>query len=118
MRNDLNRFVVMGHIGADPNIPSSPDAPLRLSIATSAHWQSEDNKRQSRTDWHSISVFGNLRKYAAKLRKGDRVYIEAQARNNNHEREIQGEKVKFYETEFIASQIECVTEKNAEDSES
>jgi len=118
MRNDLNRFVVMGHIGSDPKIPSNPDAPLRLSIATSAYWQSEDNKRQTRTDWHNVAVFGKLRSYAANLKKGDRVYIEAQARNNNHEREIRGEKVKFYETEFIAAQIERVTEKNGEDSES
>ncbi len=110
MINDLNRFVVMGHIGADPKPVTSDNAPVRLSIATSSHWNVE-NTRNSRTDWHTVAVFGNLRKYAAKLKKGDRVYIEAEARNNNYERTVGGETITIYATEFVASQIDRVAAK-------
>jgi single-strand DNA-binding protein len=110
MINDLNRFVIMGHIGADPKPLTSDNAPVRLSIATSSHWNLE-NTRNTRTDWHTVVVFGNLRKYAAKLKKGDRVYIEAEARNNNYERTVGGETITIYATEYHASQIDRVTAK-------
>ena len=42
------------------------------------------------------------------LKKGDRVYVEAEARNNNYERKVGTETVKFYETEFHAAAIERV----------
>jgi single-strand DNA-binding protein len=110
MINNLNRSVFMGHIGADAK-QASATAPVTFSIAVSSHWTDTTGDRQTRTDWQSIVVFGNLRKYAAKLKKGDRVYIEAEARNNNYERKINTETVKFYETEFLAAAIERVAVK-------
>ena len=115
MINDLNRVVLMGHVGADAK-QSSENAPVKFSLATTSQWSNDAGSRQKRTDWHSVAVFGNLRKYAAKLKKGDRVYIEAEARNNNYERTIGNELVKFRETEFMAVQIERVAAKaDAED---
>ena len=81
---------------------------MTFSVAVSSHWTDNAGDRQTRTDWQNIVVFGNLRKYAAKLKKGDRVYVEAEARNNNYERKIGTEAVKFYETEFHAAAIERV----------
>ncbi len=110
MINDLNRFVVMGYIGADPKPLTSDNAPVRLSVATSSKWTVEGT-RNERTDWHTIVVFGNLRKYASKLKKGDRVYIEAEARNNNYDRTVGGETITIYSTEFVASQIDLIASK-------
>jgi len=108
--NDLNRFVCMGHIGADPKPLTSDNAPVRLSVATSSNWTVE-NTKNTRTEWHTIVVFGNLRKYAAKLKKGDRVYIESEARNNNYERTVGGETITIYSTEFVATQIDRLATK-------
>ena len=116
MISDLNRVVLMGHIGADPKPLTSDNAPVRLSVATSSHYMVE-NTRNTRTDWHSIAIFGNLRKYAVKLKKGDRVYIEAEARSKNYDRTIGGETVTIYGTEFVASQIECVAAKGSAEEE-
>lgn len=107
MINNLNRSVFMGHLGADPK-QTNDNNPVTFSIAVSSHWTDAAGDRQTRTDWQNIVVFGNLRKYAAKLRKGDRVYVEAEARNNHYERKIGTETVKFYETEFLAAAIERV----------
>ena len=114
MMNDLNRTVLMGRIGDDPKPNDNDNAPIRLSVATSSQWL-VNNTRNSRTDWHTVVVFGNLRKYAAKLKKGDRVYIEAEARNNNFEKVIGGETVKFYQTEFVAPQIDRLSTKSDSD---
>jgi single-strand DNA-binding protein len=110
MINDLNRVVLMGHIGADPKPLPSENAPVRLSLATTSKWMVE-NTRNTRTDWHTIVVFGNLRKYAAKLKKGDRVYIEGEARTNKFERTVGDEVVTLYSTEYVVSQIERVATK-------
>ncbi len=116
MVNDLNRTALMGHVGADAK-QANPKAPVTFSIATTAKWNDNAGDRQTRTDWHNIVVFGNLRKYAAKLRKGDRVYIEAEARNNNYEKTVGGEVVKFREVEFLAAQIDRVAAKADNDSD-
>ena len=107
MINNLNRSAFMGYLGADAK-QANATAPVTFSIAVSSHWTDNAGDRQTRTDWQNIVVFGNLRKYAEKLRKGDRVYIEAEARNNNYERKIGTDTVKFYETEFLAAAIERV----------
>lgn len=116
MINNLNRSVFMGHLGADAKQVST-NTPVTFSIAVSSHWSDSAGDRQTRTDWQNIVVFGNLRKYAAKLRKGDRVYVEAEARNNNYERKIGTETVKFYETEFLAAAIERVAVRAEADTE-
>ena len=107
MINNLNRSTFMGHLGADAK-QANGTAPVTFAVAVSSHWTDNAGDRQTRTDWQNIVVFGNLRKYAAKLKKGDRVYVEAEARNNNYERKIGTETVKFYETEFHAAAIERV----------
>jgi single-strand DNA-binding protein len=85
--NNLNRSVFMGHLGADAK-QASATAPVTFSIAVSSHWTDNAGDWQTRTDWQNVVVFGNLHKYAARLKKGDRVYIEAEARNNNYERRL------------------------------
>ncbi|MGI4826847.1 MAG: single-stranded DNA-binding protein [Janthinobacterium lividum] len=101
----------MGYVGADPKPLTSENAPIRLAIATPAHWMVEGT-RNSRTDWHAVSVFGNLRRYAAKLKRGDRVYVEGEAN-----RTIGGETITFYDTEYVASEIECVNAKSSGDAQ-
>jgi single-strand DNA-binding protein len=47
-------------------------------IAVPSHWIDDAGERQTRTDWQNIVAFGNLRKYAVKLKKGDPVHVEAE----------------------------------------
>ena len=72
MINDLNRVLLMGYLGADAQAPQSDNTPVTFSVATTDRWVDEKKQKQTRTEWHNIVVFGNLRKYAAKLKKGDR----------------------------------------------
>ncbi len=108
MINDLNRIQLMGYVGADAVSPKSDNAPVTFSIATSDRWTVNET-RQTRTDWHSIAVFGNLRKYAGRLKKGERVYIEGQLRSNSYDKTVGGETIKLSSFEVIANQIERLT---------
>ena len=107
MINDLNRVTLMGHVGQDAT-QQSDTAPITFNIATSDRWTDEKNQRQSRTEWHKVVVFGNLGKYAAKLKKGDRVYVEGQLRTSKFDKPAGDDSVTVYNTEIIAAQIERV----------
>jgi single-strand DNA-binding protein len=113
MISDLNRTVHMGFLGADAK-QNSPDAPVTFRIATADKWTDDEQNRKERTDWHNIVVFGPLRTYAAKFKKGDRVYVEGKLRNNTHTKEIGGETVTFYNCEIHATEIERVSAKTDE----
>ena len=107
MINDLNRVTLMGHVGADAK-QQKESAPVVFSLATSSRWLDEQKQRQSRTEWHNVVVFGNLGKYAAKLKKGDRVYVEGQLRTSSYDKPAGDATVTVSSTEVIAAQIERV----------
>ena len=111
MINDLNRVLLMGHLGANAQAPQSDNAPVTFSIATTDRWMDEKKQKQTRTEWHSIVVFGNLRKYAAKLKKGDRVYIDGQLRSSKYDKTVGGETITIDKHEIAVVQIERVTAK-------
>lgn len=113
MINDLNRTMLMGHVGADAK-QQSDNAPVTFSLATSDRWTDEKNQRQSRTEWHNVAVFGNLGKYAAKLKKGDRVYVEGQSRTRSYEKSAGDGTVTVSVTEIVAAQIERVAASSPE----
>jgi single-strand DNA-binding protein len=111
MINDLNRIQLMGRLGADAE-QKSPKHPVTFSIATSSRWTDEAGDRHSRTDWTPIVVFNNLAKYAAKLKKGDRVYVEGELRSSKYDKTVGSETLKLTSYEVFAVQIERVATKS------
>ena len=110
MINDLNRVTVMGRIGADAK-QGADNTPVVFSIATSSHWNDNAGDRASRTEWHNVVVFGNLRKYALQLKRGDRVYVEGELRVSRYEKTIGSELVRFRDVEIHANEIDRVAAK-------
>ena len=109
MISDLNRIVLLGHLGADATQKSST-APITFNLATTSRWTDHAGDRQSRTEWHTIVVFNNLSKYAARLKKGDRVYVEGELRTKKYEKTVAGETLKLTSYEVLATQIDRVAE--------
>src|SRR5258708_225481 len=105
MINDLNRVVLMGHLGADATKDKNPNAPVTFTLATTSRWTDKAGDRQSRTEWHNIVVFNNLSKYAATLKKGDRVYLEGELRSNRYDKTVGDETLKLTRYEVFAVQI-------------
>ncbi|ENN91836.1 single-stranded DNA-binding protein [Bartonella schoenbuchensis] len=83
MAGSLNKVILIGNLGADPEIRrlNSGDQVANLRIATSESWRDRNtNERKERTEWHSIVIFNeNLVKIAEQyLKKGNKIYIEGQ----------------------------------------
>ncbi len=81
MAGSVNKVILIGNLGRDPEIRSlgSGDKVASFSIATSETWRDRaTGERREKTEWHRISIFNdNLVKVAENyLRKGSKVYIE------------------------------------------
>lgn len=83
MAGSLNKVMLIGNLGADPEIRSFQNGGkvANLRIATSETWKDRNTgERQERTEWHNVAIFseglvGVVERY---LRKGSKVYVEGQ----------------------------------------
>ena len=81
MAGSVNKVILIGNLGRDPEVRSFPNGGkvVNLRIATSETWRDRNTgQRKERTEWHSVAIFNeNLGKIAEQyLRKGSTVYIE------------------------------------------
>ncbi|MXP42103.1 single-stranded DNA-binding protein [Altererythrobacter soli] len=83
MAGSLNKVMLIGNLGADPEIRSFQNGGkvANLRIATSESWKDKNTgERQERTEWHTVAIFseGLIGVVERFLRKGSKVYIEGQ----------------------------------------
>ncbi len=86
MSRSLNKVMLIGNLGADPEVRSTAGGArvATLSIATSRQWNNQAGERQEKTQWHRVVLWNNkkgsgLADFAEKyLKKGDRVYVEGE----------------------------------------
>ena len=83
MSGSVNRVVILGNLGADPDVrrTNSGDPVVTLSIATSESWKDKNTgERKEKSEWHRVVIFNEgLAKVAESyLKKGAKVYIEGQ----------------------------------------
>jgi single-strand DNA-binding protein len=81
MAGSVNKVILVGNLGRDPEIRSlnSGDRVASFTMATSETWRDRaSGERREKTEWHRISIFNdNLVKVAESyLHKGSKVYIE------------------------------------------
>ena len=81
MAGSVNKVILIGNLGADPEIRSltSGDRVANLRIATSESWRDRSSgERKEKTEWHRVVVFNeNIVKVCEQyLRKGAKVYVE------------------------------------------
>ncbi len=83
MSRSLNKVMLIGNLGADPEVRSTQNGGrvATLSIATSRQWKGQDGNMQEKTEWHRVvlwnSNYSKLADIAEKYcKKGDKVYVE------------------------------------------
>lgn len=105
----VNRVMLLGNVGQDPVVRylANGDAVCNLSVATSEHWKDKaTGKKQERTEWHKIVVFGKLAEICGEyVKKGTMVYVEGSLRTRSWEKEG----VKQYTTEIVAREVQIVS---------
>ncbi|WP_239423947.1 single-stranded DNA-binding protein [Snodgrassella communis] len=83
----VNKVILVGRLGRDPETRYMPsgDAVTNFSIATDEQWRDRNGERQTRTEWHNITLFGKLGEIASQyLRKGSQVYIEGRIQSRKY----------------------------------
>ena len=83
----LNKVILIGRLGRDPECRylSNGDAACNFSIATDESWKDKNGQRQTRTEWHAITMYRKLAEIAAKyLQKGSLVYLEGRIQSRKY----------------------------------
>lgn len=100
----LNKVILIGNLGADPEFRVTPQGlPIcRFRIATTENFKDRSGAWQKSTEWHNIVVFGQTAEVSSRfLKKGTKVCIEG--RNKTRSYEVDGKR--HYITEVIARSV-------------
>ena len=83
MSRSLNKAILIGHLGNDPEVRSttSGNRVATFSLATSRSWTDAQGQRQEKTEWHRVVLWNNRGSNLADLverycKKGDKIYVE------------------------------------------
>ena len=104
MSGSLNKVLLIGRLGADPEIKQMVNGKnvARLSLATSQSWKDKNTgEKKQKTEWHRIVIFneGLVNVVQQYLKKGSQVYIEGQLSTRKWRDEKSG--IDKYSTEVV-----------------
>ena len=104
MAGSLNKVLLIGRLGADPEIKQMVNGKsvARLSLATSQSWRDKNTgEKKEKTEWHRIVVFneGLVNVVQQYLKKGAQIYVEGQISTRKWKDEQSGQDK--YSTEVI-----------------
>src|SRR6476659_2243606 len=102
----VNKVILVGNLGKDPEVrfTQTGSAVANFSIATSEQGNDRDGKRQERTEWHNIVVWGKQAESCGQyLAKGRQVFVEGSIRTRQYDDK---EGNKRYITEVIGQRVQ------------
>jgi len=109
MARGVNKVILIGNLGADPETRAMPSGSTvaNLRIATSESWRDKQTgEQQERTEWHRVALFGRLAEIASEyLRKGSQVYIEGSLRTRKWQDKQGNER---YSTEIVGNELQML----------
>jgi single-strand DNA-binding protein len=102
MAGSLNKVMLIGNLGADPEVRNTPSGAqvANFRVACTENWKDASGQRQERTEWITIVAWKGLADIAQKyLRKGSKVYVEGKLQTRQWEDKNGGGK--RYATEVL-----------------
>lgn len=109
MARGINKVILVGNLGADPETRySTSGSPIvSIRVATSESWRDKQTgDQQERTEWHRVKFFGRLAEIAGEyLRKGSQVYIEGSIRTDKYTGQ---DGIERFSTEVIANEMQML----------
>ena len=110
MAKSVNKVILLGNVGKDPEIRSTPGGTMvaTFGLATSDRYQDPQGNWQDRTEWHNLVAFKRtaeiVRDY---VKKGSKLYVEGSLRTSNWEDKTSGQK--RYKTEIIVNDLSLLS---------
>jgi len=109
MARGVNKVILVGNLGADPEIRYTPSgsAVANVRLATTDQWRDrQSGQQQERTEWHRVVFFNRLAEIVGEyLRKGSQVYVEGRLQT----RKWQGQDGQDrYTTEIVANEMQML----------
>jgi single-strand DNA-binding protein len=111
MAKSVNKVILLGNVGKDPEIRSSASGNMvaTFGLATSERFKDQQGNWQERTEWHNLVAFGRtaeiIRDY---VKKGSKLFVEGRLQTRNYEdKEHAGRKI--YRTEIIVNDISLLS---------
>jgi single-strand DNA-binding protein len=104
MSDGMNKVILLGNLGADPELRYTPTgvAVLSIRLATNESWRDKNKEVQERTEWHTVIVWGARAEALSRiLNKGSSVLIEGGLRTSSYEKDGQTR----YKTEVHAREV-------------
>ena len=111
MTRGLNKVMIIGRLGRDPEMRYTPNGrPVTaLSVAVNRSWMAGDGDKREETEWFNVVAWGNLAEICKQhLRKGHTVYVEGRLQTRGWE-DTEGKK--HYRTEIVASEMIILSDK-------
>jgi single-strand DNA-binding protein len=115
MARGINKVILVGNLGADPETryTASGAAITNIRIATSESWRDKQSgEMQERTEWHRVVFFSRLAEIAGEyLRKGSQVYVEGSLRTRKWQDQNGQDR---YSTEVVANEMQMLGSRGGE----
>lgn len=105
MSRGLNKVMIIGHLGRDPEMRYTPSGrPVTsFSVVTTRSWTSAEGERHEESEWFNVVAWGNLAEICNQyLNKNQQVYVEGRLQTRGWEDE---DGKKHYRTELVASEM-------------
>jgi single-strand DNA-binding protein len=117
MSGSVNKVILIGRLGKDPEIRSTPSGSTvaKFSLATDESYTDRGGAKQERTEWHNIVAWDKLAEICGQyLKKGKLVFIEGRIHTDSWDDKETG--VKKYRTEIIAREMKMLDRRGDEES--
>ena len=107
MARGVNKVILVGHLGKDPEVRYSPNggAIANITLATSESWKDKTSgEKQERTEWHRVVFFNRLAEIAGEyLKKGAQIYVEGRLQTRKWQDKEGKDR---YTTEIVAGEMQ------------
>jgi len=113
MARGINKVILIGNLGKDPETRSFPSggSVTNVTVATSENWKDKDGNQQERTEWHNVVFHNRLAEIVAQyLRKGSKVYVEGSLRTRKWQDKEGKDR---YTTEIHATEMQMLDGKSS-----
>lgn len=104
MAKGLNKVMLIGHLGKDPELSYTPSgvAVCKFSLATDESYKGEDGNKVEKVEWHNMVAWRKLGEICSTyLKKGSKIYAEGKIQTESYEKEGK----KNYITKIIMSEM-------------